>query len=84
VRPEDVTLSVRAGDAPSSARNHLAGQIARMAASGPHVRVTIDCGFPLVALVTQRSVDELGLRAGSPVTAQFKATAPHLLRHSKP
>jgi tungstate transport system ATP-binding protein len=84
VRPEDVTLSARAGDAPSSARNHLAGQIVRMAASGPHVRVTIDCGFPLVALVTQRSVDELGFVAGSPVTAHFKATAPHLLRHSKP
>jgi molybdopterin-binding protein len=48
------------------------------------VRVTIDCGFPLVALVTQRSVDELGFVAGSPVTAHFKATAPHLLRHSKP
>jgi tungstate transport system ATP-binding protein len=84
VRPEDVTLSARTGDAPSSARNHLAGQIVRMAASGPHVRVTIDCGFPLVALVTQRSVEELRLQPGAPVTAHFKATAPHLLRHSKP
>ena len=83
VRPEDVTLSARSGDAPSSARNHLAGHIVRMAASGPHVRVTIDCGFPLVALVTQRSVDELRLATGSPVTAHFKATAPHLLRHSR-
>jgi tungstate transport system ATP-binding protein len=84
VRPEDVTLTARDGDTPSSARNHLIGQIVRMAASGPHVRVTIDCGFPLVALVTQRSVDELRLSPGSPVTAHFKATAPHLLRHSKP
>ena len=39
--------------------------------------------FPLVALVTQRSVEELGFAAGSPVTAHFKATAPHLLRHAK-
>ncbi|HEU4438834.1 MAG TPA: TOBE domain-containing protein, partial [Methylomirabilota bacterium] len=84
VRPEDVTISSRAGDTPSSARNHLAGQIVRLTVSGPHVRVTIDCGFPLVALVTQRSVDELHLSAGSPVTAHFKATAPHLLRHCKP
>jgi molybdopterin-binding protein len=84
IRPEDVTLSAPTGASPSSARNHLAGQIVRLAASGPHVRVTIDCGFPLVALVTQRSVDELRLATGSPVTAQFKATAPHLLRHSKP
>ncbi len=66
------------------ARNHLDGRIVRLAQSGPHVRVTIDCGFPLVALVTQRSVTEMGLGPGSPVTAHFKATAAHLLRHAKP
>ena len=84
VRPEDVTLTARAGGSASSARNHLSGEIVRVALSGPHVRVTIDCGFPLVALVTQRSVTEMGLAPGSPVTAHFKATAPHLLRHAKP
>ncbi len=84
VRPEDVTLTVRAGGSASSARNHLDGRIVRLAQSGPHVRVTIDCGFPLVALVTQRSVTEMGLGPGSPVTAHFKATAAHLLRHAKP
>jgi hypothetical protein len=46
--------------------------------------VTIDCGFPLVALVTQRSVREMALQPGTPVTAHFNATAPHLLRHPKP
>jgi len=84
VRPEDVTLTARAGGSASSARNHLEGRIVRLAQSGPHVRVTIDCGFPLVALVTQRSVTEMGLAPGSPVTAHFKATAAHLLRHAKP
>jgi molybdopterin-binding protein len=84
VRPEDVTLTARAGALSSSARNHLAGQIVRLAPTGPHVRVTIDCGFPLVALVTQRSVTEMGLAPGVAVTAHFKATAPHLLRHAKP
>ena len=84
VRPEDVTLTPPAAGGGSSARNHLQGQIVRLAQSGPHVRVTIDCGFPLVALVTQRSVTEMDLAPGSPVTAHFKATAPHLLRHVKP
>jgi tungstate transport system ATP-binding protein len=84
VRPEDVTLTAQAAGSVSSARNHLTGQIVRLAQSGPHVRVTIDCGFPLVALVTQRSVAEMGLAPGGPVTAHFKATAPHLLRHAKP
>ncbi|HZP35513.1 MAG TPA: ABC transporter ATP-binding protein [Methylomirabilota bacterium] len=85
VRPEDVTLSPRAvGGAPSSARNRLDGAVVRVTPVGPHVRVTIDCGFPLVALVTQRSAREMSLAPGTPVTAHVKATAPHLLRHAEP
>jgi molybdopterin-binding protein len=84
VRPEDVTLTAQVAGTPSSARNHLAGRVVRLIPSGPHLRVVIDCGFPLVALVTQRSAGDLGLDAGTPVTAHFKATAAHLLRHAKP
>jgi tungstate transport system ATP-binding protein len=84
IRPEDVTLSVRSDGGASSARNHLGGEVVRITPAGAHVRVTIDCGFPLVALVTQRSADELGFAPGRPVTAHFKATAAHLLRHAKP
>ncbi len=51
-----------------------------MVATGPEARVVVDCGFPLVALVTRRSVEELGLVEGARVTAAFKATAPHLIR----
>jgi ABC-type molybdate transport system ATPase subunit len=85
VRPEDVTIFPGAPK-PGGTRefNRLGGTVQRLVPSGPHVRVVIDCGFPLVALVTQRSVEELGFAAGSPVTAHFKATAPHLLRHAKP
>jgi molybdopterin-binding protein len=32
-----------------------------------------------VALITHRSVEELGLREGAPVIAAFKATAPHVI-----
>jgi len=45
-----------------------------------HVHVLVDCGFPLVAAVTPRSVDELGLVIGAAVTAMVKANAPHLIR----
>jgi len=85
VRPEDVTI-FPGSPKPGGTRefNRLAGTVQRVVPSGPHVRVTIDCGFPLVALVTQRSVEELGFAPGTPVTAHFKATAPHLLRHAKP
>jgi tungstate transport system ATP-binding protein len=85
LRPEDVTLSAGPPSAAaSSARNHLPGKVLRVAQAGPYVRVTVDCGFPLIALVTQRSVEEMHLQAGVAVTAHFKATAAHLLRRGKP
>ncbi|MDP3766603.1 MAG: TOBE-like domain-containing protein, partial [Dehalococcoidia bacterium] len=77
VRPEDVVLSPV--DASSSARNHLRGTVRRITPTGPEVRVEVDCGFPLVASITRRSLEELGLEAGSQLVASFKATAVHLI-----
>ncbi len=79
LRPEDVTLWVDAGTGKSSARNHLAGTITRMTPQGPLVRVIVDCGFPLVSLVTRTSARQMGLTEGQPVTATFKASAVHLI-----
>ncbi len=79
LRPEDITLWP-AGEPPSSsARNHLHGRVTRLLPQGALVRVTIDCGFPLVALVTRTSSQEMGLAAGCEVTASFKASAAHLI-----
>ncbi len=84
LRPEDITLWP-AGDPPaSSARNHLHGRISRLVPQGALVRVTIDCGFPLVALVTRSSSLEMGLQPGAEVTASFKASAVHLLSRNAP
>jgi tungstate transport system ATP-binding protein len=81
IRPEDVTLMLRHDTGvTSSARNHLAGRVLHVRASTPHVYVVVDCGFALVAAVTPRSVDELGLVPGVAVTAVFQASAPHLIR----
>lgn len=85
LRAEDVTL--KTGSPPPGATlppNRLKGTVARLRPVGLHVRVSVDCGFPLTALVTQRAVEELGLDEGVKVTVQFKATAPHLLRGGKP
>jgi molybdopterin-binding protein len=46
---------------------------------GPFIRVSIDFGSPLTALVTRRSADELSLAVGMPVIAGIKATAIHVL-----
>lgn len=81
LRPEDVALSLpHEGGAPDSIRNHLIGRVATLRpVGGAGMRVTVDCGFPLVALVTRRSAEELRLTAGAEVVAAFKATAVHLI-----
>ncbi|KKK68001.1 hypothetical protein LCGC14_2948430, partial [marine sediment metagenome] len=85
LRPEDVVLSP-AEDRPAatSARNRLPSVVRRVVRSGAQVRVELDAGFPLVALITKQSLEELSLDAGSRVVASFKATAVHLIsRHAR-
>jgi molybdopterin-binding protein len=79
LRPEDITLSISDAKGISSARNHINGHITRMVPSGPLVRVFIDCGLPVVALITRGSANEMRLKEGILVTASFKATAVHLI-----
>jgi tungstate transport system ATP-binding protein len=82
VRPEDVVLSREADAYPSlSARNHMRATVARVRSAGPYVRVEINAGFTLVALVTKQSREDLSLKPGSSVFATFKATAVHLIPH---
>jgi molybdopterin-binding protein len=44
------------------------------------VRIELDAGFALVALITKQSLDDLALKPGSEVVATFKASAVHLIR----
>lgn len=81
LRPEDLVLAPGGGEPQaSSARNRLPGRVADLSFLGSQVRVSVDCGFPLVALITRRSAEDLGLRPGMPVTVSFKATAVHLIQ----
>jgi tungstate transport system ATP-binding protein len=79
LRPEDITLSTSEPTFGSSARNQFSGRIVRMVPSGPLVRVVVDCGLPIVALITRRSANDMRLVEGQSVTASFKATAVHLI-----
>jgi len=78
IRAEEVTLAL--SKTPSSARNTFLGQIIRIVSIGPLARVELDCGFPLVALVTRRSAEELDLQSGKDVYASFKATGVHIIK----
>jgi tungstate transport system ATP-binding protein len=77
---DDVTLTKGSPEEHStSARNHLAGEIVRIFPMGSQARITVDCGFKLSALVTRRTVEEMGLKPGMKVCATFKATAVHVI-----
>jgi len=80
LRPEDVVLEP-AGPAShtTSARNHLRGTVRRITTIGGQVRVMLDCGPTLVALITKQSLEEMGLTVGDEVVASFKATAVHVI-----
>jgi tungstate transport system ATP-binding protein len=82
LRPEDVVLAPPDGVVPSSARNRLPGVVARVTPVGAQARVTVDCGFPLVVVITRQSLEELGLEVGTRVVASFKASAVHLIPRS--
>jgi molybdenum ABC transporter ATP-binding protein len=78
IRAEDVTLETRASGQ-ASTRNHLAARVVAITSEGPIDRVTLDCGFPLDALITRQSREELDLAPGAQVTAAVKATSIHLV-----
>ena len=80
VRPEEITLAL--SKVSSSARNSFEGEITWVVSMGPLTRVEIDCGFPLVALVTKRSAEEMGLAKGKKVYAAFKATGVHVIKRN--
>ncbi|MCJ7605853.1 MAG: ABC transporter ATP-binding protein [Dehalococcoidales bacterium] len=80
MRPEDVTVALK--QLSSSARNSLSGKVAWTIFTGPLCRVEIDCGFPLMALVTRRSAEEMGLRKGTEVFATFKAVSIHVIKRN--
>ena len=79
LRPEVITLW-KTPDIPlSSARNHLSGRITSISNQGPLLQINIDCGFPLVVLITRASAQDLEIDLGMEVSAAFKASAVHLI-----
>lgn len=80
IRPENVTLSTHSSKEVTSARNVFFGKIVKITHLGLYQKVYLDCGFPLVAYVTNQSLEELSLAEGKAVKASFKATAVTVIR----
>ncbi len=80
IRPEHVTLSIHSARENSSARNVFSGRIEKITSLGLYQKVHLDCKFPLVAYVTNHSLQNLSLTEGKEVQASFKATGIHVVR----
>jgi tungstate transport system ATP-binding protein len=80
IRPENVTLSTRPSQEGTSARNVFPGRIEKIVSLGLYQKIQLNCGFPLVAYVTNHSLEELSLVEGKEVRASFKATAVTVIR----
>ncbi|GAA5481836.1 ABC transporter ATP-binding protein [Haloferula sargassicola] len=78
IRAEDVSLSAP-DDSPASPRNRLAGLVRELCGQGVMVRVEVECGFRLVALLTREACAEMALKEGSRVVASVKAPRVHLM-----
>jgi len=84
LRHDDITLSLPSEHVmQSSARNRLPGKVVKVFLTGSQILVTVDCGFPLVSIITTRSYEEMGLVLGEDVISTFKATAVHLIKETK-
>jgi len=78
IRGDEVILE-RPGDAATSARNRLPAIVRRIVPEGRLVRIELDAGVPLVALVTRQAVSELPIVLDEAVIALVKAPSIHLL-----
>jgi len=78
IRAEDVILT-KGEPVWRSPRNSLNAVVRELTLEGPMVRIDLDCGFALSALLTRQACDELGLKAGERVLALVKAPNVHLI-----
>lgn len=78
IRAEDVVLE-RGPIGQVSARNRLSGTVSSITPEGPLVRVRLDCGFAISALVTRQACRELGIAEGEVLTAFVKTPSVHLI-----
>ncbi len=84
LRPEDIILTSSEPESkPSTARNHIVCRIIQMINQGPLIRIRLEAGFSLTALVTRSSAKEMNLEVGKEVLALFKASAIHLIESGR-
>ncbi len=79
IRPENVMIDIRNPDESFNSANIFQGKVVGLTSFGPFLKVTLDCGFPLVAYMTRGSFTEAKLALGDRTLASFPPSAVHLI-----
>ncbi len=82
IHPDNIVFS--SDQQKTSARNSFSGCVVKSVPMGLFQKIYFNCGFTLVAYVTNHSVEEMGIREGMPLTASFKATSVHVIKMNQP
>ena len=77
LRSEDIIISIEPFR--SSARHTLQAKVVDLVPVGPFIRVVLDTGIRMIAMVTRTSSEELSLQPGCSVYATFKESAIHVI-----
>ncbi len=71
IRSEHIALSSPEAEVPPHPKNLFCGRIKKITPLWLHQRVRLDCGFPVVAYVTNQSLTSFPLAEGMEVTVSF-------------
>lgn len=78
IDPEDIILGTSLFV--SSARNIFSGKVINIIPGDRSVKVILDIGVPISALITKRSMSELNIQTGNQLYAIFKTMAVKVIR----
>jgi molybdate transport system ATP-binding protein len=78
IRAEEVVVENGANTA--GGHNRLPGLVREVTREGSLTRVSLDCGFPLTAMLTRQAAGGLALHEGKQITAVVKADSVHLVQ----
>jgi tungstate transport system ATP-binding protein len=79
IRPENVTLTEAAAGNTMNPGNAFPGRVERITPMGLYHKVKLNCGFPLVAYLTNHSFTSLCLKEGGEAIASFKPSSVHAI-----
>ena len=79
LRGEEVSISAADPNPPPEAENAFVGSVRTLTSWGSQVRVAVDCGAVITAIIPKRAAAHLALEPGKPVRLAFSAESVHLI-----